>query len=93
MPAYSLITDGKRLDGSAMPRLVREFQDAVIGKSIIRAGYLDMDGQAWPILLLMDPKTRQQSHILIQCDDEGNGPGVPVTNTDCMLCQTALKNT
>lgn len=91
MPSYKVVTDGTKLVGEAMPRLVREFQADVVGKTITGAGYLDMDGEAWPILLLRDPKTGAQSHILVQSDDEGNGPGVLVTDADHCLCQTSVR--
>lgn len=75
-----------------MPRIVREFQADVVGKTITAAGYLNMDGEAWPVLLLVDPKTGKDSHIIIQSDDEGNGPGVPVTDADHCLCGTRPKS-
>lgn len=85
--SYEFITHGVRLAGEAMPKIVREFQAAVVGRKITDAGYIVIDGEAWPCLTLDDGES-----ILIQCDDVGNHPGVPVTALGGrMLCRTHPK--
>lgn len=91
MPSYTVIKDGSLLQGEAMPRILREFQADVVGKVITGAGYLNMAGEAWPILLLMDPKTKAQSYIFAKGDDEGNGPGVLETDAGHTLCHTGIR--
>lgn len=82
-----LITDGRKLTGAAMPKILADFRQAVIGKRIIDAGYINLngDGEAWPVLILEGAE-----NIIIQRDDECNGPGVAVTSKDKSLCQTRI---
>lgn len=83
---YTLITDGTKLVGAAMPKILAEFQVAVIGKKIVNAGYITTGGECWPVLLLEDGE-----NITIQSDDEGNGPGTPITSKGKCLCSTQAK--
>lgn len=86
-----LITDGKKLNGSAMPGIVTAFQKAVVGRRIVKAGYAQLmndEREVWPCLILDDG-----SILLVQCDDEANGPGVITATThtsEAVLCQTSL---
>ena len=87
-----LITDGKKLNGSAMSDIVTTFQQAVVGKRIVKAGYaqlMDDDPEVWPCLILDDGAI-----LIVQCDDEANGPGVMTATThtgEAGLCQTSLR--
>jgi len=48
-----LITDGKKLNGAAMPGIVTAFQKAVVGKRIVKAGYaqqMNDEQEVWPCL-------------------------------------------
>jgi len=85
----SLIPDNL-LDGEAMPRLISEARTALIGKTIKHVGYVYMDGQAWPCLIMEDGTS-----VLAQCDDEMNGPGVlniAAETTETLLCEVGLTN-
>jgi hypothetical protein len=84
---FTIITDGSKLGGGSMPKILAEFRRAVVGRRIVEAGYIDLngDGQAWPILLLEGGE-----NIVINMDDEGNGPGVPVTSKAKCLCETTI---
>jgi hypothetical protein len=85
--SYKLITDGKDMNGEAMPRLMTNFRLAVLGRKIVDVGYLIMDGEAFPCIALDNGDS-----IIIQRDDECNGPGVPVTALHGhILCQTHPK--
>ncbi len=87
-----LITDGKKLRGSAMPGIVTAFQQAVVGKRIVKAGYAQLmndEQEVWPCLILDDG-----SILVVQCDDEANGPGVMTATTqtgEAVLCETSLR--
>ena len=85
----NLITDGKKLHGSAMPRILTNAQDLLVGRTIKAVGYLDMDGQPWPCVVLDNGTTLTDSR-----DDEGNGPGslfIDGKATSEMLCATSIK--
>ena len=97
MSKQRLIIKGSQLNGSAMPGILTKFRAAVIGRTIVDAGYLIMgtpegeeedyeDETAWPCLVLDNGET-----VIIQRDDEGNGPGTPVLNNGNRLCRTSLK--
>ena len=87
-----LITDGKKVNGSAMPDIVTAFQQAVVGKRVVKAGYAQLmndEQEVWPCLILEDG-----SILIVQRDDEANGPGVMTVTTrtgEAGLCQTALR--
>jgi hypothetical protein len=86
----TFITDGRDLNGSAMPRILARFQKAVVGHIIKRAGYVvvdnDFDGlRVYPALELDNG-----TFILASQDDEMNGPGVLYAG-DCVLCETGFK--
>jgi hypothetical protein len=86
-----LITDGKRLQGSAMPRIVERFRAAVIGKRITNAGYVVFVPGDEPVPFL---ECEDGTFITARQDDEGNGPGVLLASThtdDEGLCETELK--
>lgn len=80
-----LITDGRQLSGAAMPRIVKDFRNAMIGRRIVDAGYYNIDGAAFPILVLDNGDS-----IIAQCDDECNSPGVLSGGKSTMLCQTHI---
>lgn len=84
----TIITDGRKLQGSAMPKIVEGFQREVVGRLIIAAGYHQEEpgGAVYPAIQLDNGYL-----ILGQCDDEGNGPGVLVCDGEC-LCQTEKAN-
>jgi hypothetical protein len=63
------IPDSK-LAGKAMPRLLADFRQRVVGKSISQAGYVEIDGNPYPALLLSNGLM-----LAGMGDDEGNGPG------------------
>jgi len=75
-----------RLNGEAMPQIVKEFSDAVVGKRIVKAGYVIEHGEAWPVLQLDNDEW-----IYAMDSDEGNGPGSISVSADNMLCQTSPK--
>lgn len=54
-------------------KIVNEFHSAIVGKTIKGATYDTDGGMHFPIIVLED-----NSYIVIQRDDECNGPGVPV---------------
>lgn len=81
----SFITNGTKLRGSAMPRILAEFREAVIGRKIVDAGYCIIDGQPYPMLVLDD-----WSDLLIQADDECNRPGTITNSKGDKLCHTQL---
>lgn len=60
-----------KLRGSAMPKILKGFTTAVLGKKIVQVGYVALGDIPYPVLILDDG-----SSILAGRDDEGNGPGV-----------------
>lgn len=59
---------------SSKNKIVDAFNRAVVGKKIKGAVYYkDEDGLHFPVIVLED-----DSYVVIQRDDECNGPGVPV---------------
>lgn len=85
------IIDGKQMSGPAMSKIMAGFQKAVVGKKILAAGYLEIEGEAWPALKLDDG-----SYVWASRDDEQNGAGVLMADSDgdspCPgLCETAFK--
>ena len=93
MSTDGTITDGKELEGEAMPRIVETFRKAVIGKRVSNAGYMKYDtDDCFPFLELDNGKV----FLLVQCDDEGNGPGViqgfTSSNDSIGLCETRAKS-
>lgn len=68
-----------------MPRFLAAFRHATLNKRIVNAGYVDFDGQLWPILRLEDG-----TEIIAGRDDECNGPGVLLGPGDAELCRTQL---
>lgn len=76
------------LHGSAMPRILRDATAALVGKRIARVGYVIMDGSPWPCIVLED-----ETAIVIQRDDEGNGPGsasIYASEGTFALCRTSV---
>jgi hypothetical protein len=75
-----VISDGNKLNGSAMPRIL-ELAQTLVGKSIAQIGYIDEDGVKYPIIVLDDG-----TELVAQMDDEDNGPGALTFGSE-MLCQ------
>lgn len=83
----TIITDGKKLPGAAMPRILKGARAALEGKTIAKVGYVLEDwGDYTPVLQLSDGTI-----LYIQRDDEGNGPGSACIQTsdggEESLCQ------
>lgn len=83
------------LDGCAMPAILSTFRETVIGATITEAGYVNLDGEPFPCLELQS-KTGQKICLVIQMDDEGNGPGTPfvsnlTADVPLCLCRTGIK--
>ena len=76
MAKLHLITDGTQMDGVAMPHLMKSFQEAVVGRRITAAGYISLQGDAYPVLVLDNGES-----IVIHRDERGGGPGVPETSS------------
>jgi hypothetical protein len=75
-----VISDGSKLDGSAMPRILKLAQ-TLVGKKIAQIGYIREHGQCWPIVVLDDG-----TELVAQADDEANGPGSLSFGSE-LLCQ------
>ena len=76
MEGATMITDGERLDGSAMPGIMERAQ-ALVGRHIQSIGYENDNGTLWPTIILDDGTKIQGLR-----DDEGNGPGVLTFGSD-----------
>lgn len=58
------------LAGIAMPAILKTLRAMLVGETIIDITYMvDDEGQAWPTIITDD------HHLVIQRDDEANGPG------------------
>lgn len=80
-----------KLRGSAMPGILDEANAALVGRKIVRVGYLLEFGSPVPCVELDDGTL-----ITTQSDDEGNGPGVLSienikTGLHTLLCETRRK--
>ena len=88
----NLITDGTKLHGSAMPRILANAQDLLVGRTIKAVGYTaGEEGRPWPCIVLDNGIT-----LTVSQDDEGNGPGSLFTyhereDTGEILCATSIK--
>jgi hypothetical protein len=76
----AVITDGNKLNGSAMPRILKMAQ-TLVGQKIAQIGYIEEHGEYWPIVVL-----ENGVELVAQQDDEGNGPGALTIGSE-MLCQ------
>jgi len=92
MPTAQIIDTPQKavthLRGTAVPKILGDFKQAVVGRKVINAGYLTVYGEAYPFVELDDG-----TFITAAADDEGNGPGVlKAENYDANLeeglCQT-----
>lgn len=84
----TIITDGTKLVGQAMPKILAGFRKKVVGRTIVDAGYIKMpDAGVYPVLVLDNGET-----VYAMADDEGNGPGVMALGlSNDMLCETDVK--
>ena len=90
IPVVTTGIEARRLlQGSAMHHHVMNTRKAVRGAKILEIGYAVNKeyGEATPVLLLDNGNT-----IHVQCDDEGNGPGVLMVSNEngedvAVLCQ------
>ena len=88
----NLITNGTKLRGSAMPRILANAQDLLVGRTIKAVGYSHgEDGRPWPCIVLDNGTT-----LTVSRDDEGNGPGSlfiyhAAEETCEILCATSIK--
>jgi len=86
------ITDGNKLNGSAMPRILANAQDLLVGRTIKAVGYAPgADDRPWPCIVLDNGTT-----LTVSKDDEGNGPGSlfiyhAAEETGEILCATSIK--
>ncbi len=79
-----------KLRGSAMPGIVKAFEKGVVGKKIVKIGYVAMGDVPYPVLVLDDGTT-----IMALSDDECNGPGsldfcAKNEKDNALLCRTSV---
>jgi len=61
---------------SAPTRIEQEHYGKLVGRTVLRVQWEDLEAQALPILLLSgEGRDGQPAHLVVLADPEGNGPG------------------
>ena len=61
---------------SEPPAIEREYYEKLVGRTVLRIQWEDLEGQALPVLVLNGvSRDRQPAHAVVLADPEGNGPG------------------